>query len=77
MDSPRAFFLDTGPEGCGERDRGVGELRDTDENGRGSTVGASAAILSPVGVIGIVGLSGRGVLLHRLPNLCAGGTPRR
>ena len=72
MERPRAFFLDPGPEGGGESERGDG-LRDTDENGSG-TEGASA--LSPMGK-GIVGLSGRGVLLNLLPSLYAGGTPRR
>lgn len=69
MESPRAFLFELdGEEGCGECDCLVREdLRDTDENGDGTEGASAAPLLSPM--VGIVGLSGRGVLLHLLPDL--------
>lgn len=69
MESPRAFLLELdGEEGCGVCDRLVREdLPDTDDKGRGIEGASAAPLLSPMR--GIVGLSGRGVLLHLLPSL--------
>ena len=67
MDSPRAFFLELSSDNCG----GGSELCVvwTMVAGSRGIEGASAApALSSIGV-GIVGLSGRGVLLHLLPCL--------
>lgn len=74
IESPRAFFLEPGSDSCGGGSD-LCVLRAIVAGGRG-TEGASAPSLSPMG-IGIVGLSGRGVLLHLLPCLYAGGTPKR
>lgn len=69
IESPRAFFFDPGPDGGGESDLGANDELRGDGAGGFDTAGASVApcVLAPG--IGIVGLSGRGVLLHLLPCL--------
>jgi hypothetical protein len=72
IERPRAFFLEPDPDdGDGEIDRGVNdELRAIVEGGFGTEGALVASLLSALGVgIGIVGLSGSGVLLHLLPCL--------
>lgn len=82
MDRSRLFFRDAEPEdGGGEIDLEVkDELRAVMTGARGDGVFPMGLLLllppSPMGG-GSVGLSGKGVLLHRLPCLCAGGTPKR
>ena len=70
IESPRAFFFEHDPdEGGGESDLAFNdELRDDGAGGLDNTGGSAALSLLHPG-IGIVGLSGRGVLLHLLPCL--------
>jgi hypothetical protein len=82
MDRSRTFFREAEPdEEGGDSDLAVkDELRAVVNGAR--CVGELSARFSlalPPSLMGVgsVGLSGNGVLLHRLPCLCAGGTPKR
>jgi hypothetical protein len=81
MERSRTFLRDFVPEaGAGEADLWVNEEdRAVGTGGFSTGVADREALLlppSPTGM-GSVGLSGSGVLLHLLPCLNAGGTPRR
>lgn len=84
MERSRTFLRDFVPKaGAGEADLGVNE-EDRAVGTGGFSIGVAdraALLLSPSPTaptgMGSVGLSGSGVLLHLLPCLKAGGTPRR
>jgi hypothetical protein len=70
IERSRTFLLEPGAGGgAGECDLDVeDELRLIVAGDRGTEGASAAPSLSPIGM-GIVGLSGRGVLLHLLPSL--------